>query len=107
VSLASSISIKISDKVPAWAEGTYPWKSAHVIATLVVGGITLIVFAFYEVYMPLKQPLLPVRLFKIRNLVACVFVGSVGQMVSPSTCQESKQLIPLRIPMQAANITDI
>lgn len=31
--------------------------------------------------MPLKQPLLPMKLLKIRNLVACVIVGSVGQMV--------------------------
>lgn len=34
-----------------------------------------------EIYMPLKQPLLPMKLLKIRNLVACVIVGSVGQMV--------------------------
>ncbi|KAF9887642.1 hypothetical protein FE257_009735 [Aspergillus nanangensis] len=64
-----------------WGEGTYPWDSAHVIATLVIGGLTLIGFGVYETYMPLKQPLLPVKLLKIRNLVACVIVGSVGQMV--------------------------
>jgi hypothetical protein len=79
----------------AWAEGTYPWDSAHVIATLVVGVLTLIAFGLYgklvylslnnltylESFMPLKQPLLPVKLLKTRNLVAVVFVGSVGQMV--------------------------
>lgn len=31
--------------------------------------------------MPLKQPLLPVRLFKIPNIVACIFIGSTMQMV--------------------------
>jgi MFS family permease len=34
-----------------------------------------------ESFMPLKQPLLPVKLLKIRNLVAVLFVGCVGQMV--------------------------
>ena len=51
------------------------------ITTLVLGFMTLIAFALYEALMPLKQPLLPVKLFKIRTLVAVVFVGSVGQMV--------------------------
>lgn len=64
-----------------WAEGTYPWRSAHVIAALVVGILTIIAFGFYEAYMDLKQPLLPLRLFKHRNLVAAIFVGSVGQMI--------------------------
>lgn len=33
-----------------------------------------------EIYMPLKTPLLPMELFKIRNFVVAVIVGSVGQM---------------------------
>ena len=64
-----------------WAEGTYPWRSAHVIAPLIVGAFTVVAFVLYEAYVPLKQPLLPLRLFKHRNLVAVVFVGCVGQMV--------------------------
>ena len=31
----------------AWGSGTYPWKSAHVIATIVVGAVTLIAFVLY------------------------------------------------------------
>jgi hypothetical protein len=31
--------------------------------------------------MPLKLPLLPMHLFKIRNYVVAVIVGTVGQMV--------------------------
>lgn len=64
-----------------WAEGTYPWKSAHVITPLVVGVLTITAFVFYEAYMPLKQPLLPLRLFKHPNIVPVVLVGCVGQMV--------------------------
>src|ERR1700761_9006055 len=29
----------------SWGGSVYPWKSAHVIATMVVGGITMIAFA--------------------------------------------------------------
>ncbi len=64
-----------------WAQGTYPWRSAHVLASLVVGALTLVAFALYETYVPLRQPLLPVRLFRIPNITACVFVGSTMQMV--------------------------
>lgn len=64
-----------------WAQGTYAWKSAHVISSLIVGSLTLVAFAVYETYVPLKQPLLPVKLFKIPNIAACVFVGSTMQMV--------------------------
>ncbi len=31
----------------AWGSGTYPWKSAHVIATIVVGAVVLIIFVLY------------------------------------------------------------
>jgi MFS family permease len=64
-----------------WAEGTHPWKSANVIAALIVGAACIVGFGFYEAYMPLKQPLLPLRLFKDRNLIAIIVVGCVGQMV--------------------------
>lgn len=31
----------------SWGGSVYPWKSAKVIATMVVGGCTLIAFALY------------------------------------------------------------
>jgi hypothetical protein len=81
----------------AWAESTYAWKSPHVLATLIIGVITLIAFFLWgkllmqskvlrlrcitEAFMPLKLPLLPIRLLKIRNYVVAIIVGSVGQMV--------------------------
>jgi MFS family permease len=64
-----------------WAQGIYAWQDAHVLASLIVGAVLLIAFALYEVYAPLKQPLLPVRLFKIRNITASVFIGSTMQMI--------------------------
>ncbi|OQV00212.1 hypothetical protein CLAIMM_05740 [Cladophialophora immunda] len=64
-----------------WAQGTYAWQSAHVLGALIVGTVTLVAFGVYETNMPLRQPLLPVRLFKIPNITACLFVGSTMQMV--------------------------
>lgn len=83
----------------SWGGGTYPWKSAHVIATLVVGGLTLIAFGLYGTlcYMHLTlrifsnsnteefvfkgQALMPPRLFRKVGFVAIVFVATVGAMV--------------------------
>lgn len=48
----------------SWGGSVYPWKSAHVIAGLVVGGVTLIAFVLYECYMPLVDPLIPMHLFR-------------------------------------------
>ncbi|ERT01322.1 hypothetical protein HMPREF1624_02566 [Sporothrix schenckii ATCC 58251] len=64
----------------AWGGSTYPWRSATVVALLVVGVVTLVLFALYEIYMPLHTPLLPMELFKIKNFVVAVVVGSCGQM---------------------------
>lgn len=65
----------------SWSSGTYPWKSAEVITTLAIGTLLLVAFAFYEIYMPIKQPLFPIRLIKIRNVWTCVIIGSTMQMV--------------------------
>lgn len=47
-----------------WGGTTYPWKSAHVIACLVVGAVLLIALGFWQKFGKLKEPLLPVHLFK-------------------------------------------
>ncbi|KAL1898142.1 hypothetical protein Sste5346_003544 [Sporothrix stenoceras] len=64
-----------------WGQGTYPWSSAHVIAPIVVGAVLVAVFFLYQIYMPLKQPLMPIKLLKIQTFSAVVIVGCVGQMV--------------------------
>lgn len=38
-------------------------------------------FSFTELYAPIKEPLLPMHLFKITNFNMSVIVGTVGQMV--------------------------
>ena len=65
----------------SWPSGTYPWKSAQVICALVIGALLLVAFFLYEIYMPLKQPLFPFRLIKMRNMWTCIIIGSTMQMV--------------------------
>ncbi|KEF51086.1 uncharacterized protein A1O9_12868 [Exophiala aquamarina CBS 119918] len=65
----------------SWGGGVYPWKSAHVIATLVVGGVSSVAFVLYEVYAHLEQPYVPMHLFKNAGWVAATVVVCVGAMV--------------------------
>ena len=48
----------------SWGRSVYPWKSAHVIAIMVIGGLTLVIFTLWECYADLKEPLLHMQLFK-------------------------------------------
>lgn len=60
----------------SWGGQQYPWKSAEVIATLVIGGVTMIAFALWETYAKLKEPLLPMHLFiNLGWVVSCVLLG--------------------------------
>jgi Fungal trichothecene efflux pump (TRI12) len=48
----------------SWGGSLHPWKSAPTLAPIIVGFFTLVGFGFYEAYAPLKEPLMPPRLFK-------------------------------------------
>ena len=67
-----------------WAQSTYAWGSGHVISGLVVGTLLIVGFILYETYIPLKQPLLPLRLFKQKVLIPIIIIGCAGQSVSRS-----------------------
>jgi hypothetical protein len=51
----------------------FPWKSANVIAPLVIGILGMVGFWFIEEYMA-KEPMMPMRVFKERT----AFAGYVG-----------------------------
>lgn len=65
----------------SWGGSLYPWKSTHVIATIVVGFLLLVAFILYETFMPLKEPLIPVHLFRNRGLVVSIALWSIGASV--------------------------
>lgn len=47
----------------SWAESPYPWSNAHVVATIVVGGVLLIALVIHQVFFQ-KHGLLDHDLFK-------------------------------------------
>lgn len=59
----------------------YPWASAPVISTIVIGIILLIVLFIWEAFADLEYPAIPVKFFRNRgfmSLVCCATVGSVS-----------------------------
>lgn len=65
----------------SWGGSYYPWKSVHVIVTIIVGFFTLVAFTLYELYVPLKEPLIPMHLFKNFPWVSDVWMLSCGASV--------------------------
>ena len=65
----------------SWGGVIHPWKSAHVISTIVIGFLLLVAFALYEVYVPLKEPLVPMHLFKQRSWNVSVILWALGAAV--------------------------
>ncbi|KAH0848654.1 siderophore iron transporter [Fonsecaea pedrosoi] len=65
----------------SWGGQVYDWSDAHVVSTIIVGGILLILFGLYEQYVVKGHGLMPPRLFKNIGFVAVVATSSVGGMV--------------------------
>jgi len=54
-----------------WGGQDYPWHSAHVIATLTVGLVSLVAFGFWE-KLGTNHPMFPMRLAKEKRLFAAI-----------------------------------
>ncbi|OAL29462.1 hypothetical protein AYO20_09199 [Fonsecaea nubica] len=65
----------------SWGGILYPWKSAHVIASIVVGSVVLVIFVVYDAKFHKGDALLPMRLFKYRGYLAMVLTAMVGSCV--------------------------
>ncbi|CAK7237100.1 hypothetical protein SBRCBS47491_009862 [Sporothrix bragantina] len=65
----------------SWGGNLYPWSSAAVIATIVVGAVTLMAFGLYEAYMPIQEPLVPMHIFRNKGWTASTVLLSVGASV--------------------------
>ncbi|KIW82954.1 hypothetical protein Z517_02197 [Fonsecaea pedrosoi CBS 271.37] len=58
---------------------TYPWKSGTVLGLIISGGLVLIAFVVYEIYVAQAKPLLPKSSFKdIRGYSMVIICSSVG-----------------------------
>jgi hypothetical protein len=65
----------------SWGGSLYAWKSTHVIATIIVGFLSLVAFILYEIFVPLKEPLVPMHLFRNMRWVADIFMIALGASV--------------------------
>lgn len=69
----------------SWGGSLYAWKSPHVIATIIVGTLCLVTFTLWEIYAPLKEPLVPMHLFKNTGWVAATILLALGARQVPHT----------------------
>jgi Fungal trichothecene efflux pump (TRI12) len=54
----------------------YAWKSAPTISAIIIGFALLVAFGFWEVFAPLKEPLIPIHLFNNFGwLAVCINLG--------------------------------
>jgi MFS family permease len=64
----------------SWGGGSYPWSSAHVLATLIVGAVCLITLGFWCAYAKLENPFLPTHLLSDARFMAVVCIETTGAM---------------------------
>ncbi|KAH7130081.1 fungal trichothecene efflux pump-domain-containing protein [Dendryphion nanum] len=65
----------------SWGGSVYPWSSAYVIATIVVGLAALVAFVCYECFVDLKEPLVPMHIFSNYSWNASVILTGLGASV--------------------------
>lgn len=66
----------------SWGGSLYPWKSGHVIGSILGGAVGFAIFAVWEIYLPIPsvQPLLPMHLFKNAKFQACCWSAGIGAL---------------------------
>lgn len=52
----------------SWGGSVHPWVSGQVLGTMITGAVALIVFICWEAFVPLKEPLMPVHMFKNKGM---------------------------------------
>lgn len=78
-----------------WGGQLHPWNSSWVIASIVVGGVAVIAFCFWEAYAPIKEPLVPPHLFRSWSWFASVMNLSLGvSLVSVRQTRLSSTKLP-------------
>ncbi|KAL2838414.1 major facilitator superfamily domain-containing protein [Aspergillus pseudodeflectus] len=102
-----------------WGGGEYPWDSAHVIATLVIGFAVCVVFMLWQ-WKGARYPLVPMHIFKSRIvngacltmfingwnfLVQVYYIPTFYQLVfNYSTVKSGAMLLPITL-MQTVSST--
>ncbi|KIW32624.1 uncharacterized protein PV07_04155 [Cladophialophora immunda] len=64
-----------------WGGGLYSWNDAHVIATMAVGGVIIFALPVWEAFSKVKDPFIPLRLFRSRGWTVSMLSSSIGATV--------------------------
>ncbi|KAK1771568.1 fungal trichothecene efflux pump [Phialemonium atrogriseum] len=64
----------------SWGGSIYPWKSAAVISSILIGGAMLVGLFVYEGTVDLKYPAIPVKFFANRGFISLVACATVASM---------------------------
>jgi MFS family permease len=62
----------------SWGGSVYPWKSVAVVSSIVLGFLTIVGFVLWEIYAPIKEPLIPMHLFLMGRWTASVVLLGLG-----------------------------
>lgn len=62
----------------SWGGSVYPWNHAAPISGITIGGVTLIAFVLWEIYAPIKEPLVPMHLFRNTEWASAVVLLGLG-----------------------------
>ncbi|KAH7028983.1 fungal trichothecene efflux pump-domain-containing protein [Microdochium trichocladiopsis] len=62
----------------SWGGSLYPWQSAAVITAIVGGFAVMAIFVLWEIYAPIKEPLVPMHLFRNGRWVSAVVLLGLG-----------------------------
>jgi hypothetical protein len=62
----------------SWGGGIYPWRSTAVISSITLGALGLIGFVLWEIYAPLREPLIPMYLFTNFEWTTSVILLGLG-----------------------------
>lgn len=61
----------------SWGGNPRPWTSALILSLIIVGGVTLIAFVFWEAFTPSPNPMVDLRVFRNRGFV-CLNIVSMA-----------------------------
>ncbi|CAK7234958.1 hypothetical protein SEUCBS140593_009122 [Sporothrix eucalyptigena] len=66
-----------------WGGGTYPWKSAPVIASILAGAAGFVVLLLWEAFLPIKQttPFIPLHLLRNGPLMVVTGITGIGASI--------------------------
>lgn len=65
----------------SWGGTLYPWKSAAVISTIVIGFAVIVAFVLWEMYGNLKEPMMPIHVFRHRGWNITILMWSLGAAI--------------------------